>query len=128
MSIDKLDRQAWHAYFDSVSRGLSGRQAEIDVQSLAIGAQVEADFAPLTGIVFDHKSDILEIILEGWDHTIPNVAEVWIDHDGVVLNSIKVVDTEGTEQIIKLRDPLMLPAPHMAAGAARTDPGAGAPR
>ncbi|RJG20525.1 DUF5335 family protein [Massilia cavernae] len=109
MSIEKLDKQAWHAYFDAVSKRLPGMQAEIDVQSLKIGAQVESQFAPLIGIVYDQKSQILEVVLEGWDHTVPDVAEIWIDHDGVVLKSVKVVDNAGVEQIIRLRSPLALP-------------------
>lgn len=128
MSIEKLDKQSWHAYFDAISKELTGKQAEIDVESLAIGSQVEAEFAPLIGIVYDHKSEILEVILEGWDHTISNVEEIWIDHDGVNLNSVKVVDGDGVQQIIKLRDPLMLPNSQVPAGAGRAGPGAGAPR
>lgn len=128
MSTEKLDKAAWHTYFDSVSKMLTGKQAEIDVESLALGAQIESRFAPLQGIVYDHKSEMLEIMLERWEHNIPHVKEIWVDHDGLNLNSIRVVDDDGVEQIIKLRDPLMLPDPHLAAGAGRPGPGAGAPR
>lgn len=127
MSIEKLDRNSWATYFDSMSKVLTGKQAEIDVESLALGAQVESRFAPLNGITYDHKSEMLEIMLERWEHNIPHVNEIWIDHDGVSLNSIRVVDADGVEQIIKLRDPLMLPDPHLAASANRPGPGAGAP-
>ena len=128
MSIEKLDKASWAAYFDSMSKVLTGKQAEIDVESLSLGAQVESRFAPLNGITYDHKSEMLEIMLERWEHNISHVDEIWIDHDGVSLNSIRVVDTDGLEQIIKLRDPLMLPDPHLAASANRPGPGAGAPR
>ena len=128
MSIEKLDRASWATYFDSMSKVLTGKQAEIDVESLSLGVQVESRYAPLNGITYDHKSEMLEIMLERWEHNIPHVSEIWVDHDGVSLNSIKVVDTDGLEQIIKLRDPLMLPDPHLAASANRAGPGAGAPR
>lgn len=128
MSIEKLDRDSWATYFDSVSKVLPGKQAEIDVESLSLGVQIASRFAPLNGITYDHKSEMLQIMLERWEHNIAHVTEIWIDHDGVSLNSIRVVDTDGTEQIIKLRDPLMLPDPHLAAGASRQDPGTGAPR
>lgn len=128
MSIEKLDRASWATYFDSMSKVLTGKQAEIDVESLSLGVQVESRYAPLNGITYDHRSEMLEIMLERWEHNIPHVSEIWVDHDGVSLNSIKVVDTDGLEQIIKLRDPLMLPDPHLAAGANRPGPGAGAPR
>ena len=127
MSIEKLDKASWGTYFDSMSKVLTGKQAEIDVESLSLGAQVESRFAPLNGITYDHKSEMLEIMLERWEHNIPHVTEIWVDHDGVSLNSIRVVDSDGLEQIIKLRDPLMLPDPQLAANANRPGPGAGAP-
>lgn len=128
MSIEKLDKESWASYFDSMSKVLTGKQAEIDVESLSLGAQIESRFAPLNGITYDHKSEMLEIMLERWEHNIPHVTEIWVDRDGVSLNSIRVVDGDGVEQIIKLRDPIMLPDPHLAASSNRPGPGAGAPR
>lgn len=128
MSIEKLDKESWAPYFDSMSKVLAGKQAEIDVESLSLGVQVASRFAPLHGITYDRRGEMLEIMLERWEHNIPHVHEIWIDRDGVSLNSIRVVGSDGIEQIIKLRDPLMLPDPHIAAGANRQEPGAGAPR
>ena len=111
MTTEKLDRSAWKGYFDAMSKVLPGKQAEIEVNSLRIGAQLESEYAPLLGIVYDHKNEILEVLLDGWDHTIPNVREVYVDHDGVNLNSVSVTDGDGVQQVIRLRDPAMLPAP-----------------
>jgi hypothetical protein len=111
MTTEKLDRNAWKGYFDAMSKVLPGKQAEIEVNSLRIGAQLDAEYAPLLGIVYDHKNDILEVLLDGWDHTIPNVRDVYVDHDGVNLNSVSVTDRDGVQQVIRLRDPAMLPAP-----------------
>ena len=113
MSIEKLEKRAWHGYFDAMSKILGGKQAEIDVNALSIGAQVEAKYAPLLGIVYDQHSDILEVLLEGWDHTIAHVREVYIDHDGLKLNSVSITDADGVQQIVRLRDPLMLPGPNL---------------
>ena len=128
MSIEKLDKESWAPYFDSMSKVLAGKQAEIDVESLSLGVQVASRYAPLHGITYDQRSEMLEIMLERWEHNISHVAEIWIDREGISLNSIRVVATDGVEQIIKLRDPLMLPDPQFAAGANRPGPGAGAPR
>lgn len=111
MAIEKLEKSNWHGYFDALSNVLSGKEAEIDVNSLDIGAQIEAQYSPLLGIVYDHRNDILEILLDGWDHTIPNVREIYVDHDGVSLKSLSVIDADGVQQIIRLRDPAMLPSP-----------------
>jgi hypothetical protein len=111
MTTEKLDRSAWAGYFSAMSKVLPAKQAEIEVNSLRIGAQLEADYAPLLGIVYDHKSGILEVLLEGLDHTIANVRDVFVDHDGVNLKSVSVTDADGVQQVIRLRDPAMLPAP-----------------
>lgn len=115
MTTEKLDKSAWKGYFDAMSKVLPGKQAEIEVNSLRIGAQIEAEFTPLLGIVYDQKNDILEVLLEGWDHTIPNVRDVFVDHDGVNLNSVSITDADGVQQVIRLRDPAMLPPPTPAA-------------
>ena len=115
MTTEKLDKSAWKGYFDAMSKVLPGKQAEIEVNSLRIGAQIEAEYTPLLGIVYDQKNDLLEVLLEGWDHTIPHVRDVFIDHDGVNLNSVSDIDADGVQQVIRLRDPAMLPAPPSAA-------------
>lgn len=118
MTTEKLDKSAWHPYFDAISHLLPGRQAEIQVESLDLGVQLESAFAPLLGIVYDDRADLVDIILEGLDHRIAHVREIYIDHDGVRLNSVAITDADGRRQIIRLRDPVMLPAPPLKAGAA----------
>jgi len=114
MTTERLERQAWHGYFDAMSKVLPGKQAEIEVNSLRIGAQLAADYAPLLGITYDERSEVLEILIEGLDHTIAHVREVFVDHDGVNLKSVSVTDADGVQQVIRLRDPTMLPAPPLA--------------
>ncbi len=111
MAIEMLEKGSWHAYFDALSKILEGKEAQIDVNALDIGAQVEAEFTPLLGIVYDPRNEILEVLFEGLDHTIANVREIYVDHDGMNLNSVSVLDGDGVQQIIRLRDPPMLPAP-----------------
>ncbi len=111
MTTEKLDKARWHGYFDAMSKVLPGKQAEIEVNSLGIGAQVESEYAPFLGMVYEPRSDLIEVLLEGWDHTIPHPREVYIDHDGVRLNSVMITDADGGQQIVVLRDPVALPAP-----------------
>lgn len=111
MAIEKLEKGGWHAYFDALSKILQGKEAQIDVNARDIGAQVEAAFTPLLGIVFDPRNGILEVLVEGLDHSIANVREIFVDHDGMSLNSVNVISADGTQQIIRLRDPQMRPAP-----------------
>jgi hypothetical protein len=111
MPIAKLDKEVWHPYFDAVSKVLVGKRAEIEVDSLQLGSQIEAEWLPLLGIVYDPKSDIVEVVLEGLDHMIHHPREVYVDIDATGLNSVEVIDEDDERQIITLRDPLMLPSP-----------------
>jgi hypothetical protein len=112
--VKKLEKSIWRPYFDGVSKVLAGKQAEIEVAALNLGDQVEVEWLPLLGITYDPKDDLIEIALEGVDHMIRNPREVWVEADGLDLSGIEIVDADGVRQIVKLRDPLMLPAPQPA--------------
>jgi|SRR4030088_2949771 hypothetical protein len=111
MTIRGLDKNAWRSYFDFLSKFLEGKQEEIEVASLSMGDQLEAEWLPLLGITYDAKDDLIEVALEGVDHLIRKPGEVYVEDGAGELISIEIVDAEGTRQIVKLRDPLMLPAP-----------------
>jgi hypothetical protein len=109
MATSKLEKNTWHPYFDNVSKILGGKQAEVEIASLELGNQIEAEWLPLLGLVYDPKSDIVEVLMDGLDHLIHKPSEIFIDQGPAGLNSFEVVDADGVRQIIKLRDPLMLP-------------------
>jgi hypothetical protein len=115
MAIRKLEKAKWRAYCDRVSKALIGKRAEIEVASLALGSQILAEWLPFLGITYDPKDDIFEIALEGVDHLIVEPSEFYIDEDPLGLRSLEIIDGDGVRQIVKLRDPLMLPAPSSAA-------------
>ena len=112
MSISKIDKPNWHDYFNHMSKILIGKNTELDVDALEIGAQVQSDWAPLLGIVYDPHSDILAVMVEGLDHMIRRPQTVYVDMTGAALASMEVIDADQVRHIIKLRDPLMLPPPH----------------
>ncbi|RZI40885.1 hypothetical protein EGT07_21550 [Herbaspirillum sp. HC18] len=111
MSVSKLERNAWKPYFDNVSKLLDGKLAEVEVTSLNIGDQVEAEWLPLIGIAYDQKDDVIEVAMDGLDHMISRPKEVYVDQEALRLTSLEVIGEDDVHQIIKLRDPLMLPAP-----------------
>ena len=119
MAIRKLDKTKWQAFFDRVSKGLIGKRAEIEIASLALGSQIEAEWLPLFGIVYDPKNDIIEIALEDLDQMVRTPREVYIDDSPSGLASVQIIDGDGARHIIKLRDPLMLPP--SAAAPAQTE-------
>lgn len=110
MASIKLEKPAWHAYFDNVSKQLEGKCAEIEVDSLAIGSQIEAEWVPLFGLVYEPRSDTIEVLLEGLGHLIHKPKEVFIDQQVNQLTSLEVIDSDDLHHVIKLRDPLLLSA------------------
>ena len=77
MAVQKIEKGNWRAFFDWLSQGLLGARAEIEVASLDLGDQIEAEWLTLLGITYDDE----------------------------------VIGNRGVSQIIKLRQPLMLPSP-----------------
>ncbi|RMD61173.1 MAG: hypothetical protein D6826_10590 [Alphaproteobacteria bacterium] len=114
MTTRKLDKSEWMTYCNRVSKGLVGKRAEVEVASLELGDQIVAEWVPILGIVYDPKDDVFEIALEGLDHLIARPREVYVEETAEGLVSLEIVDAEDNRQIVKLKDPLMLPAPEGA--------------
>ena len=114
MAIRVLSKPQWHGYFDRMSTALIGKRAEIEIASLDLGDQIEAEWLPLLGITYDPKSDIVEIAMEGLDHLIPKPRQIFVDEGLGGLASFGVVDHAGVRHIVQLREPLMLPPPSSA--------------
>lgn len=111
MSVQQVDKSGWAVFFDTLTRTLVGKRAEIEVASLELGDQIEAEWAPLIGLSYDPKGDLIEVALEGIDHLIRSPREVSVDYDVGGVMAVEIVDMDGTSQIVKLKDPLALPAP-----------------
>ena len=114
MAMRKLDKTQWRTFFDRLSKMLEGKQAEIEVISLGLGDQVEAEWLPLLGIVYDPNDDIVEVALEDLDHLIQKPRDVYVEEGPGGLVALEIVDADDVKQIVKLRDPLMLPSPSQA--------------
>ena len=76
----QIDRSQWAPFLDAVTTSLIGKQAEIEVVSLRLGDQIEAEWAPLIGITYDRKNDLIEIALEEMDHLIRSPRELFTDY------------------------------------------------
>ena len=111
MTIRKLEKSEWRSFFDGLSRLRSGNLGEIEVVSPRLGDQVEAEWVPVQGLSYDPKDDVLAMDLENLEHLIWKPLEIYVDMEGLRLSSMAVVDAEGAKQILKLREPVALPAP-----------------
>jgi hypothetical protein len=111
MVSEKLEKAEWQAFFERLSRLLEGKQTEVEAVGLSLGDQTQVEWTPLLGLVYDPKDDVLELALEGLDHTIRKPREIYAEIGGEGLVNLEVVDADGVQHIVKLREPLMLPPP-----------------
>jgi Family of unknown function (DUF5335) len=99
----------WRPFFDRMSKALLGKWAEIEVASLELGDQIIAEWVPLLGITYDTKDDLLDVALDRSNHLIRHPRDIVVEETPTGLASVAVIDAEGARQIVRLKEPLMLP-------------------
>ena len=115
MAAEQIERARWGAFLDTLTEILVGKQAEIEVAALDLGDQIEAEWAPLIGISYDRKDDLVEIALDELDHLIRAPRSIFVDQDPGGIVAIEITDGDGRQHIARFKDPLALPAPQSAA-------------
>lgn len=111
MAIRRLERNEWRGFCIRASRYFLGKQVEIEVLSMEIGAQLEARRLPLIGLEYDAKNDVLELLAGELDHLVRAPRELYVDEGEIDVVTLQIVDADGVRQIVTMRDPLMLPDP-----------------
>ncbi len=115
MAVEKLDTGRWGTYLDQFSKELTLQLAEVTVQSLILGSQVEAEWTRIFSVNYDHKDDIIIISLEGLEHIIHRPITVFIDETDGQVTSLEIIDAAAAHHLVQLRKPLARPAlPAMA--------------
>lgn len=108
MTISQIDKAEWKSFFDQISKSLEGNFAEIELNSLLLGSQMQAEWTPLFGISYDQKTQLIDVFMEDLGHQIAKPTKVFVDQQGFSIASLEIIDSEDTHQIIKLRRPLSL--------------------
>jgi len=106
----RIPKAAWRTYFDSLSGALVGKRAEIEAASLDIGDQIVAEWLPLIGITYDSRDDLLDVAVAGLNHLIREPQQVLIEEGDAGVEIIAVIAADGSQQVVRLKEPLMLPA------------------
>jgi outer membrane lipoprotein-sorting protein len=105
MTVRKLEKSEWSAFFNGVSKSLKDAHAEIEIASLKLGDQIQSTWLPLYGVAYDPKDDIFEIALKGLDHLVQKPREVYLDEEGGKLVNVEIVDAANNHQIVRFREP-----------------------
>jgi hypothetical protein len=110
MAFQRLSKASWHSYCERVSRGIdAGQRAQFRVASLDIGDRVGAKWVPMYGLVYEPKTDQVEIALEGVDHLVAHPQEMLVETSPRGLVGIEILDGDGGRQTVQFLEPLVLP-------------------
>lgn len=109
--MQTVPQPEWKPFFDRVSRALLGARAEVEVASLELGDQIVAEWIPLIGITYDSRDDILDVALDRSNHLIRHPRQIVVEQGPTGVASVAVIDSDGVQQIVRLKAPMMLPPP-----------------
>jgi hypothetical protein len=118
MTIRRLERSDWAGFCTYASWGWVGRWTDIEVASHQIGSQVEVRRLPLLGMSYDPKDDVLELLVGEQRYLIRAPREFYVDQPSLGIVCLQIIDADGIQDIVTLREPLMLPNLHGTTGRA----------
>ena len=116
MVYESIDKEAWCALGDRISRTLDGREVELDVIGLDVGDQIEGTHLILDGVSYDSSGDALHVFLQTGtrdqhlDHIIHAPREIYLGVAEAGISLLAVMDGEGHKQFLRFRDLLQLPS------------------
>lgn len=110
-TLRTVPRSEWRQYFDRMSKALLlGKWAEVEVASPDVGDQIVAEWIPMLGVTYDVEDDLLDVALDRTDHLVYHPKEIVVEESGSDLLSIAILTADDTRQIVRLKEPLTLPA------------------
>ena len=101
----ELPREEWAELLDKISRHGAGRDVMVEVDALAIGAQIEAEHVALLGLSYDPKDDAVQVMLPGIEHQIEKPVSIYVAYEGVAITAIEIVGTDGAHHIVRPEKP-----------------------
>ena len=109
MQSREIARDNWQGFFDRVSKALQGKIIRIEIDSLEIGAQIEADKLSLDGLTYDPKDDAFIVSTAELEHVIRAPQQIFVTEGERGMGSLEVRAADGSAQIVDLVEPLALP-------------------
>lgn len=108
MTTKTLNRTDWKSYFDRLGSTLEGKLTSVEITSNRLGDQWAVRRLPLNGIVYDPKSDLIELDMRGVDHLIRHPQAVTVEEQAGGITSMEIQADDEVREIVTFSDPLML--------------------
>jgi Family of unknown function (DUF5335) len=114
--IMTLKKQAWHGYFERLTRAVVKSRAETQVDALPHGFQSDAPWVALVGVRYDAERDLIEIGFELADKTTEDYVinaprQVSLDECEAGLAGMEVIDCNGASHRLTLQKPVEVEPP-----------------
>jgi hypothetical protein len=115
---EELPREAWHDFFELVTKEHESSDVTIEVLGLDLGDQLEAEKLPLAYLEYDQKDDVFSIGVGGRDSRYPVVLDHMVNHPQTILvdaqiptlvMAVDVIDGDGQQTIVTLHRRPALP-------------------
>ena len=116
MQTRTLARSEWTKFFDSLSRIIAGSRATLEVLQDDLGAQMEVEQSPLTGISYDPSGLELHFVTRGGHlvHRIENPERIEVEEpDDGFISALEIQAPGEPAFILRLEAPVnsrLLPA------------------
>ncbi len=110
-TLRTVPKEEWRVFFDTMSKALLGKWAEIEVASLDLGDQIAAEWVPMLGITYDTADDAIDVGLDRVSHMIYHPQAIVVEEEAAGLKSVAITDADGEQQTVRMKDPLKLSAP-----------------
>lgn len=111
MTTSRTIAQAeWRTFFDRLSDLVSGKEIEIEAASIDLGDQIVAEWVPLNGITYDANDDLIDVSLKGLSHLIRHPRQILVQEGAHGVETVAVATEDQGRQILRLRDPMVMPA------------------
>lgn len=113
MQTRKLEPENWRAYFDWMTRHLPAVRAELEVNALELGNQIESEPLVIDGLSYDPyaREVVVTATSAQLEHHISDPKEIYVVEQAGQPTAFEIVDGEGQKQIVRLTPLHELPPP-----------------
>ncbi len=113
MATRKIERENLKNYLDHFSTIMPSELVEIEIAGLDLGDQIEAEWAPLTGISYDPKDNVVVVDIDNGklEHLVRDPVEFVVDEDDNGIHSFTIRSGDGHLHVVRLKEPKPLPEP-----------------
>lgn len=108
MSWKKLEESEYETYFDTLSKGLKDKTAEIEIMAAGVMDKQQTAWIPFYGISYNPPKKVISIISEYIDHHIKRPQKVRVHEGDKGVDSIEITGGDGYIHLLKFKEPFTL--------------------